>query len=377
MMLFRRRFLRETCRIQEKLLCRIRNAREFWWWRNSEKEKENEYNKLIKALVAGQERVLETLVENGRAKTEQQERKNKINTRVCLLIDAENCSYQTIPNIMRFVNRFGTISAARIYGDWASTLLNGWRNRLFDYAIVPVQNFSYISGKSSSDASLIIDAMDLLHSGRYSVFVLVSSDSDFTRLATRIREDGNIVIGIGRRQTSLAFVQACHTFQYVETLETSKESDDIVMVDDGQSSKQRIFRKRMNSKINQIVDEFADDDGWAMLSIIGTEVRKDPEFDLKILVHDKNTPANLSTYLRQLGYKIQPRGPKNELHVRSRRRNHHSNGNNKKNDNTSNNMNNGEEQNDDDDDYCSNNDNDDGQPSSPQQQRKLKANITI
>ena len=140
------------------------------------------------------------------------------NQKLAVLIDADNAQASVIQELLAEVSRYGTATVKRAYGDWTTTNLKGWKEVLHRMAIQPIQQFSYTSGKNSTDASLIIDAMDVLHTGSVDGFCLVSSDSDFTRLATRIREAGLVVYGFGERKTPEPFVAACDKFIYTEIL---------------------------------------------------------------------------------------------------------------------------------------------------------------
>jgi len=138
------------------------------------------------------------------------------NDKLAVLIDADNAQASIIQELLAEVSRYGTATVKRAYGDWTSTSLKSWKDVLHKMAIQPIQQFSYTTGKNSTDSSLIIDAMDLLHAGSVTGFCLVSSDSDFTRLATRIREAGLVVYGFGQRKTPEPFVAACDKFIYTE-----------------------------------------------------------------------------------------------------------------------------------------------------------------
>ncbi|KAF5845138.1 hypothetical protein GGP41_001221 [Bipolaris sorokiniana] len=137
---------------------------------------------------------------------------------LALLIDGDNVSPKIIAGLMAEIANYGTASVRRIYGDWTSPSLKGWKSCLLNHSITPIQQFAYTTGKNATDGAMIIDAMDLLYTGRFSSFCLVSSDSDFTRLASRIREQGVMVYGFGERKTSNAFVAACDKFMYFDVL---------------------------------------------------------------------------------------------------------------------------------------------------------------
>lgn len=137
---------------------------------------------------------------------------------LALLIDGDNVSHKNIAGLMAEIANYGNASVRRIYGDWTDHALKGWKSCLLEHSIQPEQQFAYTHGKNSTDGAMIIDAMDLLYTGRFSGFCLVSSDSDFTRLAVRIREQGVTVYGFGERQTNHAFIAACHKFVYLDVL---------------------------------------------------------------------------------------------------------------------------------------------------------------
>jgi uncharacterized LabA/DUF88 family protein len=145
------------------------------------------------------------------------------NSNLALLIDADNVSAKIIVGLMAEIANYGTASVRRIYGDWTSPLMGSWKACLLDHSITPIQQFAYTTGKNATDGAMIIDAMDLLYTGRYSAFCLVSSDSDFTRLASRIREQAVKVYGFGERKTPHAFVAACNKFTYFDVLDKTFE----------------------------------------------------------------------------------------------------------------------------------------------------------
>ncbi|MDD3930587.1 MAG: NYN domain-containing protein, partial [Eubacteriales bacterium] len=147
--------------------------------------------------------------------------------RLAVLIDADNISHHNIQGMMEELARYGNATIKRIYGDWTRPNLGGWKNLLLDYAITPVQQFGYTTGKNATDSAMIIDAMDILYSERADAFCLVSSDSDFTRLATRLREAGMTVYGIGEQKTPNSFIAACDRFIYLEILEEPAHEDDL------------------------------------------------------------------------------------------------------------------------------------------------------
>jgi uncharacterized LabA/DUF88 family protein len=188
--------------------------------------------------------------------------------KLAVLIDADNAQASTIQELLAEVSRYGTASVKRAYGDWTTPNLKGWKNVLHKLAIQPMQQFNYTTGKNATDSSLIIDAMDLLHSGRLDGFCLVSSDSDFTRLATRIREAGLLVYGFGEKKTPPPFVAACDKFIYTEILKP-QEATQV-----GQSI------APLEPMLRAAVDASAREDGWSALSSVGSMILKNnPSFD--------------------------------------------------------------------------------------------------
>jgi len=212
-------------------------------------------------------------------------------TRLAVLIDADNTSPKLTKEMFEELASYGTITVKRAYGDWTNPHLTGWREVLLGNAISPQQQFAYTSGKNATDSALIIDAMDLLYSGNVDGFAIVSSDSDFTPLATRLRESGKRVIGVGRRKTPKAFVEACERFVFLEVLaneggdgaateqakepaaEPAAERATEPAKDDQPRPIQSVLTKALNR-----VD--TDDEDWASLSGLGNHIyRTDPSFD--------------------------------------------------------------------------------------------------
>jgi uncharacterized protein (TIGR00288 family) len=190
---------------------------------------------------------------------------------IAILIDAENISHSFLEDISENVALYGIVSVRRIYGDWTSEKMKGWKPLLLEYAIQPIQQFSNTVGKNSTDSALIIDAMDLLYLQHFDCFCIVSSDSDFTRLASRIREQGKYVVGIGEKKTPSSFVNACNEFIHIEP-----------------ANKVRKEERKTSEKLNKTeqllekaVDQLADASGWVMLSQLMQYIRQvKPDFDL-------------------------------------------------------------------------------------------------
>jgi uncharacterized LabA/DUF88 family protein len=193
-----------------------------------------------------------------------------------VLIDADNTQPAIIEGLLDEVAKYGVASVKRIYGDWTSTNLRSWKEKLLEYAIQPIQQFAYTSGKNATDSAMIIDAMDLLYSGKLDGFCVVSSDSDFTRLAARLRESGLMVYGFGEKKTPRAFVSVCDKFIYTEILRDIPEDED----DTKTATPARKVDRRLLKLLHDTVDDLADESGWAYLGGIGQKItNRSSEFD--------------------------------------------------------------------------------------------------
>jgi hypothetical protein len=194
--------------------------------------------------------------------------------RLAVLIDADNAQPGVIGELLAEVASYGTATVKRAYGDWTTPQLSRWKDVLHVHAIQPVQQFSYTSGKNATDSALIIDAMDLLHGGRQDGFCLVSSDSDFTRLATRLREAGLAVYGFGERKTPKPFVAACDKFIYTEILKRTETAGAAATAAPAATLKQ------LGPALRSAIAAVDQEDGWAPLGQVGTWLLKhDPSFD--------------------------------------------------------------------------------------------------
>ena len=220
--------------------------------------------------------------------------------KLAVLIDADNVPYSNVKGMMEEIAKYGTPTTKRIYADWTKPNANGWKSVLLEHAITPIQQYSYTVGKNSSDSALIIDAMDLLYSDKVDGFCIVSSDSDFTRLAIRLRESGMKVIGIGEKKTPSAFIVACDRFIYIEVLEgaVKKKSPKTTLIDTkkvvGKIAEKEVVNKidaKTIELIEATLDAIGDDDGWAFLGDVGNLiVKKKPEFDPRNYGFTKLTP---------------------------------------------------------------------------------------
>ena len=197
--------------------------------------------------------------------------------KLAILIDADNAQPAITENLMAEIAKYGTANVKRIYGDWTQPQLRSWKELLLEYSIQPMQQFGYTRGKNSTDSALIIDAMDLLYTGRFDGFCLVSSDSDFTKLAARIRESGLVVYGFGEKKTPGPFVAACDKFIYTEVLaETDVEKDDRKRKP-SQDLKQDT---KLVTLVRNAIEASSDDSGWSHLAPVGSYIAKQsPGFD--------------------------------------------------------------------------------------------------
>ncbi len=209
--------------------------------------------------------------------------------KLAVLIDADNAQASIVQELLEEVSRYGVASVKRAYGDWTTDGLKAWKAVLHRMAIQPIQQFAYTSGKNATDSALIIDAMDLLHAGHLNGFCLVSSDSDFTRLATRIREAGLSVYGFGERKTPQAFVAACDKFVYTEILRAPQQAATTEVPPESGPKKgdsKAVLSEptpdgtELKRKLSVAVESAAQEDGWAILSAVGGILLKnDPAFD--------------------------------------------------------------------------------------------------
>jgi uncharacterized LabA/DUF88 family protein len=237
--------------------------------------------------------------------------------KLAVLIDADNVPYSNVKGMMEEIAKYGTPTTKRIYADWTKPNANGWKSVLLEHAITPIQQYSYTVGKNSSDSALIIDAMDLLYSDKLDGFCIVSSDSDFTRLAIRLRESGMKVIGIGEKKTPSAFIAACDRFVFIEVLDgaikktraiasarsktpkpaavpapNSKKTAEPANIEPPQPKEtpNKIDNQTIEL-IEDTLDAIGDEDGWAFLGDVGNLiVKKKPEFDPRNYGFSKLTP---------------------------------------------------------------------------------------
>jgi len=243
--------------------------------------------------------------------------------KLAVLIDADNAQPSMSGLLLAEVAKYGTACVKRAYGDWTGTSLKGWKDQLLKQSIQPIQQFAYTHGKNATDMAMIIDAMDLLYSNRFDGFCLVSSDSDFTRLAVRIRESGLSVYGFGNRTTPEPFVIACNRFVYVENLAYREEHGTQV---DGIVSPQKSATaagkdRQLTIQLEAAVEAASDDDGWAALADVGTLITKrHPDFDSRSYGYSKLSELVIATSLFDVNRRSLGKGKSEVVYVRSKRR---------------------------------------------------------
>ncbi len=215
--------------------------------------------------------------------------------RIAILIDADNVSDKYMKYIIDEISNQGTPTYKRIYGDWTKPQLGSWKNILLKHSINPIQQYSYTTGKNATDAALIIDAMDILYSGNVDGFCIVSSDSDFTKLASRLREAGMLVIGMGEKKTPKPFIAACEKFKYLEVLasmvQTTPENDSKKKPEQDEIKNGMTSKDQLVKTVKTIINEISDEDGWAYMAEIGNVLNKRyPDFDTRNYGFTKLTP---------------------------------------------------------------------------------------
>ena len=219
-------------------------------------------------------------------------------SKLAVLIDADNASPDIAEGLLREISKFGTATVRRIYGDWTNPNLRRWKMASLEHSLQPIQQFGHTVGKNATDSALIIDAMDLLHSRRFDGFCLVSSDSDFTRLASRIREEGLMVYGFGERKTPSALVKACDKFVFTDLLGGEEQPTQEI------PAKATKEYQELDRLIRSAVESASDENGWAHLGAVGTTlVKQAPEFDPRSYGFQK-----LGELAKAMGLEIQRQG---------------------------------------------------------------------
>ena len=247
--------------------------------------------------------------------------------RLAVLIDADNAQASITEGLLAEVAKYGTAHVKRAYGDWTAPNLRGWKDQLLAQSIQPIQQFAYTTGKNATDAAMVIDAMDLLYSGRFDGFCIVSSDSDFTRLAARLRESAMTVYGFGERKTPKPFVAACDKFVYIENLRFADED----AASDAPGTKpakpkpataaQLKSDTALVSLLRNAVEAASDDDGWAPLSSVGNIITNQrPDFDSRSYGYGKLSDLIKATALFEVERRIPGEGKQALMYAREKPR---------------------------------------------------------
>jgi uncharacterized LabA/DUF88 family protein len=244
--------------------------------------------------------------------------------KLAVLIDADNAQPGNVEILLAEIAKYGTAHVKRAYGDWTGTNLKGWKEHLLSQSIQPIQQFAYTSGKNATDAAMVIDAMDLLYSGRFDGFCIVSSDSDFTRLAARIRESGLIVYGIGERKTPKPFVAACDKFIYTENLafDAVEESTPSSAAKPAKKTPAATLRSdtKLVNLLRNAVEAASDEDGWAGLASVGHIVTKQqPDFDSRTYGYPKLSDLVTTSGLFDVERRSSGENKPAVIHVRDKR----------------------------------------------------------
>ena len=238
--------------------------------------------------------------------------------KLAVLIDADNAQPSIVDGLLSEIAKYGTANVKRIYGDWTLSGLKGWKEVLLQYSIQPIQQFGYTSGKNATDSALIIDAMDLLYTGKFDGFCIVSSDSDFTKLASRIREAGLFVYGFGEKKTPKAFVSACDKFIFTEVLRSKDESSEKIRRNTTSELKKDT---KLVNLLRNAVEASSDDSGWAHLASVGSNIAKQaPEFDPRNYGYKKLGELASATKLFQVEERAVGDGPSKAIYLKDKRK---------------------------------------------------------
>jgi uncharacterized LabA/DUF88 family protein len=241
--------------------------------------------------------------------------------KLAVLIDGDNIPSAYVKEMMEEIAKYGNPTIKRIYGDWTKPHLSKWKNILLDNAITPIQQYGYTKGKNATDSAMIIDAMDILYSEKVNGFCLVSSDSDFTRLATRLREAGMQVFGIGEKKTPESFIVACDKFIYIEILKYQTEGSESELTESKSSQKDNIDKitPKVIKLISSTISDLADDDGWAFLGDVGNLLqKKQPNFDSRNYGFQKLTPLIKSIKKFEIEQRESPKGRFKLIYVKNK-----------------------------------------------------------
>ena len=238
--------------------------------------------------------------------------------RLAVLIDADNTKSAIVNGLLDEIADYGIASVKRIYGDWTKPNLKGWKDTLLDHSIQPIQQFAYTTGKNATDSAMIIDAMDLLYTNTFNGFCIVSSDSDFTKLASRIREAGLTVYGFGERKTPSAFVSACDKFVYLDLI--SAKTDESQTIDSKNTNELKQDTRLINLLRNS-VEASSDDTGWANLGLVGSNIAKhSPDFDSRTYGYGKLGDLMAATKLFDIEQRQSGSTNSKQLFVRNKKK---------------------------------------------------------
>lgn len=238
--------------------------------------------------------------------------------KLAVLIDADNAQPAIIEGLLAEIAKYGTANVKRIYGDWTQPQLRSWKEELLLHSIQPIQQFGYTRGKNATDSALIIDAMDLLYTGQFNGFCLVSSDSDFTKLAARIREAGLVVYGFGEKKTPEPFVAACDKFIFTEVLQEPEEQDTASKRMTSGSLKQNT---KLVNLVRNAIDASSDESGWAHLAPVGSYIAKQsPEFDPRNYGYQKLGELIEAMKLFEIEERPVGQGQSRAIYVKDRRK---------------------------------------------------------
>ncbi|MEO8233341.1 MAG: NYN domain-containing protein [Ignavibacteriota bacterium] len=239
--------------------------------------------------------------------------------KLAVLVDGDNIPSANVKEMMEEIAKYGNPTIKRIYGDWTKPSLSKWKNVLLENAITPIQQYGYTTGKNATDSAMIIDAMDILYSGRVDGFCLVSSDSDFTRLATRLREAGMKVIGIGEKKTPEPFIVACDKFIYIEILKSVESESEIAKNKPSEKNEVDKITPKVIKLIASTITDLADEDGWAFLGDVGNLLqKKQPNFDSRNYGFQKLTPLIKSTNKFEIENRENPKGRFKLIYIRNK-----------------------------------------------------------
>jgi uncharacterized LabA/DUF88 family protein len=243
---------------------------------------------------------------------------NGLTQKLAVLIDADNAQPSIIEGLLAEIAKYGTANVKRIYGDWTGTHLKGWKDVLLKHSIQPIQQFRYTIGKNATDSAMIIDAMDLLFTNKFDGFCIVSSDSDFTKIASRLRESGIVVYGFGEKKTPEPFVSACDKFIYTEVL-VSKEDDNLSIK--RKSANELKQDTKLVNLLRNAVEASSDESGWSHLAPVGNNIAKQvPDFDPRNYGYKKLGELVAATKLFEIEERLVGDGQSKAIYIKDKRK---------------------------------------------------------